>query len=324
MDLLSPQDVKESAQRLQGIANRTPVITSRTLSARAGCNVFLKCENFQRVGAFKFRGAYNAISQLSEEDRQAGIITHSSGNHAQGVALAARLLGVRAVVVMPQSAPQIKREATEGYGATIVPCLAEEREAVTQELIERHGYTLIHPYDNDHIIAGQGTAAWELFGEVGKLDLLFVPVGGGGLISGSALAAAGLSPHCKVIGVEPERAADAGRSWREDRVVTLETAPDTIAEGLRTRYVGRRNLRIMRRYVHDMLTVAEDEIVQTLRFAIQRLKIVIEPSAAVALAPLAMGRYAQAGLGDGERLRAGVILSGGNTEILHLRLTQNE
>lgn len=318
MTQLSPQEIADSARRLQGIVNRTPVMTSRTLDKVAGCNVFLKCENFQRVGAFKFRGAYNAISQLSPEARAAGVITHSSGNHAQGVALAAALLGVSAVVVMPHDAPAIKRQATEGYGATVVPCAAEEREAVTDDLIRREGYTLIHPYDNDHIIAGQGTAAWELFDEVGDLDLLFVPVGGGGLISGSALAAAGRAPGCRVIGVEPQRADDAGRSWRQNEIVTLPLAPDTIADGLRTRYIGQRNLRIMRRHVHDMITVSEQEIVDTLRFVIQRLKIVIEPSAAVALAPLFGGRFA------GHASRAGVILSGGNTEILHLRLAQND
>lgn len=316
MNQMTPQHVQESLQRLAGIVNRTPVITSRTLNRQSGCRVFLKCENFQRVGAFKFRGAYNAISQLDESRREEGVITHSSGNHAQGVALAARLLRARAVVVMPRDAPEIKRRATAGYGAEIVPCAAEEREEVTQELIARHGYTLIHPYDNEHIIAGQGTAAWELFEEVGPLHLLLVPVGGGGLISGSALAASALAPDCRVVGVEPQNADDARRSWREGRVFTWEQAPDTIADGLRTRYVGERNLRVMRRYVHDMITVTEDQIIDALRFALQRLKIVIEPSAAVALAPLLAGHY------RGENLRAGALLSGGNTDMLNLRLPQ--
>lgn len=318
MNEITPQHVQESLQRLAGIANRTPVMTSRTLNRQAGCHVFLKCENFQRVGAFKFRGAYNAISQLDASRREAGVITHSSGNHAQGVALAARLLGVRAVVVMPKDAPEIKRQATAGYGAEIVPCAAEDREEVTQELISRHGYTLIHPYDNDHIIAGQGTAALELFEEVGALDLLLVPVGGGGLISGSALAASALAPNCRVVGVEPQDADDALRSWRQGSVFTWEQAPDTIADGLRTRYVGERNLSVMWRYVHDMITVTEAQIIKALRFALQRLKIVIEPSAAVALAPLLAGHY------SGDNLRAGAILSGGNTDILNLRLPQIE
>ncbi len=309
---LTPGAVEDSIERLRGIANRTPVISSRTLDRLSGCGVFLKCENFQRVGAFKFRGAYNAISQLGPRERQAGVITHSSGNHAQGVALAAQLLNVRAVVVMPNNAPAIKREATAGYGAEIVTCAAEQREVVTAELIAQHGYHLIHPYDNDHIIAGQGTAAWELFEEVGPLDILLVPVGGGGLISGSALAAASCSPACRVVGVEPTRADDAGRSWRENRIITLERAPDTIADGLRTRYIGKRNLRVMRHHVHDMITVTESEISAAFRFAIQRLKLVVEPSAAVALAPLLLGRFA------GADRRVGVILSGGNVDMFTL------
>lgn len=314
-DELAPDVVAQAAEQLDGIANRTPVMTSRTLDANSGCQVFMKCENFQRVGAFKFRGAYNAISRLGPEQRAEGVITHSSGNHAQGVALASRICGVRAVVVMPENAPQIKRQATAGYGAEIVPCRAEDRESVTQELIETRGYYLIHPYDNDQIIAGQGTAAWELLEEVKLLHLLFVPVGGGGLISGSALAVAALSPHCRVIGVEPEIASDAGRSWRENRIITLDRAPNTIADGLRTRYIGRRNLHVMRRYVHDMITVSEQEIVDALRFVIQRMKLIIEPSAAVALAPLVSGRFTGAG-------RAGVIISGGNTDLVRLRTPQ--
>ncbi|MFW6042368.1 MAG: pyridoxal-phosphate dependent enzyme [Chloroflexota bacterium] len=309
-------DVRRAAQRLSGIANRTPVMTSRTLDRRAGRQLFLKCENFQRAGAFKFRGAYNAISQLSPSQRQRGVITHSSGNHAQGVALAAQLLETPAVVVMPRDAPAVKRDATAGYGARIVPCSAEEREEVTEALIAEHNYVLIHPYDNDQIIAGQGTAAWELFEEVGELDALFVPVGGGGLISGSALAAAALAPRCRVIGVEPEQAADANESWRVGSVVILEKAPSTIADGLRTRYVGERNLAIMRRFVADMTTVSEEEIVRTLKFVWQRLKIIVEPSAAVPLA--AAIRYDETLKGK----RIGVLLSGGNIDILNVQLPQ--
>ncbi|MDX1663581.1 MAG: pyridoxal-phosphate dependent enzyme [Candidatus Promineifilaceae bacterium] len=289
--------------------NITPVMTSRTLDARTGRKIYLKCENFQRVGAFKFRGAYYAISQLNEAQREAGVVTHSSGNHAQGVALAARLLGVPATIVMPEDAPTIKREATAGYGARIVSCKAVEREALSARLVVEEGLTLVHPYDNDHIIAGQGTAAWELLQEEGPLDLLFTPVGGGGLASGSALAAAALSPDCRVVGVEPELAADAGRSWRTGRVQTLETVPPTIADGLRTRFVGERNLAVMRRYVDDMITVSETEILETLEWVWQRLKIIVEPSSAVALAPLLCGRY------SGRGQRVGVILSGGNVDI---------
>lgn len=304
-----PTAVYQAMQRLQGVVHQTPVLTSRTLDARSGCQVFLKCENFQRVGAFKFRGAYNALSQLSAAQREAGVITHSSGNHAQGLALAAQLLGIRAVVVMPEDAPSNKRAATAGYGAEIVLCAALERDAVTADLIQQHAYTLIHPYDNPQIIAGQGTAAWELFTEVGELDYLFVPVGGGGLISGSALAAAAQSPNCKVVGVEPELAADAGRSWHDGRVFTLDQVPQTIADGLRTRYIGQHNLPIMQKYVADMTAVSEEAILETLEFVWARLKIVIEPSSAVALAPILTGSYPLAGQ------RVGVILSGGNVNV---------
>jgi threo-3-hydroxy-L-aspartate ammonia-lyase len=307
--MIEPTAVITAAQRLTGIVNRTPVLTSRTLDQITGNRIFLKCENFQRVGAFKFRGAYNAISQLSQAEKAAGVITHSSGNHAQGIALAAQLLGVKAVIVMPENAPAVKRAATLGYGAEVVDCAAIDREKVTAELIDRHGYTLIHSYDNPHIIAGQGTAALELFEEVGQLDALFLPVGGGGLISGSALAAALKSPHCRVIGVEPETAADANRSWREGQVHTLEQVPETIADGLRVRYIGRHNLAVMRRHVHNMTTVSEEDILQTLEFVWSRLKIVIEPSSAVALAPLFTSQYPLEGK------RVGVILSGGNVNV---------
>jgi threo-3-hydroxy-L-aspartate ammonia-lyase len=307
-------DIAAAALRLAGITNRTPVVTSRTLNQQIGGEIYFKCENFQRVGAFKFRGAYNAISQLDRQQKAAGVITHSSGNHAQGVALAAQMLNVPALIVMPENAPPVKREATAAYGARIVSCNALEREAVTESLVEQHGYTLVHPYDNDHIIAGQGTAAYELFEEIGALDLLFVPVGGGGLISGCALAAAALAPHCHVVGVEPELAADANRSWREGKIHRLREVPETIADGLRTRYIGERNLVIMRRYVHDMTVAGEEAILEAMRYIWQRLKIIVEPSAAVALAPLLSGAYPAAGK------RVGVILSGGNVDLDNLPL----
>ncbi len=306
MTILKPELISEVANRLQDVVNRTPVATSRILNKRVGGEVFLKCENFQRVGAFKFRGAYHAISRLNVEQKNAGVITHSSGNHAQGVALACKLLHVQAVIVMPEDAPSNKREATAGYGAKIIPCEAIDRENVTAQLITEHGYTLIHPYDNDDIILGQGSAAYELFDEVGQLDKLFVPVGGGGLISGSALASAASSPNCQVIGVEPQIADDANRSWREQEIVTLDLVPKTIADGLRTRSIGQRNLQVMSSYVHDMLTVSEEEIMEALQFIWNYLKIVVEPSAAVALAPLLSGQY------DSSKERVGVILSGGN------------
>lgn len=308
--MLSPHIIVEAAARLDGIATQTPVITSRTLDLRVGSHVFLKCENFQRVGAFKFRGAYNAISQLTEAERRQGVITHSSGNHAQGVALAAQLLGVPATIVMPADAPANKRAATEGYGATIVTCDALVREEVTQALIDEHHYTLVYPYDNDAIIAGQGTAALELFEEIGPLDALFVPVGGGGLISGSALAANLLSPGCRVIGVEPAAGPDAGISWRENAIYKLDAVPVTLADGLRTRAIGRRNLAIMHELVSDMLTVSEEAILETLEFIWSRLKIVVEPSSAVALAPLFTGTYTLP-----PDSRVGVLLSGGNVDV---------
>jgi threo-3-hydroxy-L-aspartate ammonia-lyase len=310
---LTPDLVAAAAARLHGVAHRTPVLTSRSLNGRLEGELFLKAENFQRVGAFKFRGAYNALSQLTPEQRAAGVITHSSGNHAQGLALAARLLGIPATIVMPTDAPAIKREATAAYGATIIPCEAIAREEVTEQLIHDRGYTLIHPYDNSQIIAGQGTAAWELFDEVGELDYLFVPVGGGGLISGSALAAARRSPACRVIGVEPELAADAGASWRSGRIARLDHVPETLADGLRTRAIGQRNLAVMGQFVHEMLTISEEAIVATMLFLWQRLKIVVEPSGAVALAPLFSGQFVLNGR------RAGVILSGGNVNLVDFR-----
>lgn len=312
MSSIQPTFVASAASNLKGIANRTPVMTSRTLNEKVGGQIFLKCENFQRVGAFKFRGAYHAISRLSDKERAAGVITHSSGNHAQGVALAAKLLGVRAIIVMPEDAPIIKREATRDYGAEIVPCAAIDREEVTERLIAEHHYTFIHPYDDDHVIAGQGTTAWELFDEVGDLDLLFVPVGGGGLISGCALATVTKSPNCQVIGVEPAVADDANRSWREGKVITLDSVPDTIADGLRPRHIGRRNIKIMRQYVDGMITVSEHTIVESLLYIWQRLKIVVEPSAAVALAPVLNGQF------EAKGRRVGIILSGGNVDLSEL------
>ncbi len=315
--MVTTDAVLAAAERLAGVAHRTPVLTSHTLDERlaggdppATTRVYFKCENFQRMGAFKFRGAYNAVSRLSAAEKAAGVITHSSGNHAQGLALAARLLGVRAVVVMPADAPPNKRAATEGYGAEVIPCDALYREEVTAALIAEHGYTLVHPFDNDDIIAGQGTAALELFDEVGPLDYLFVPVGGGGLISGSALAAHLRSPGCRVVGVEPALGADANDSWRKGEVQKLAAVPATIADGLRTRAIGQRNLAVMRQYVADMTTADETEILDALEFIWSRLKIVVEPSSAVALAPLLSGRYP---VPPGARV--GVLLSGGNVNV---------
>jgi threonine dehydratase len=312
MSDLKPIDVGPVAHRLSGIVNHTPTLTSRTLDRQTGNTVFLKCENFQRAGAFKFRGAFNAISQLSQQEKEAGVITHSSGNHAQGVALAASILGVKATIVMPVDAPLIKRKATEGYGAEIVPCQAVQRAEIADELIEKHGYTLIHPYDNDDIILGQGTAAWELFEDTGPLDYLFVPVGGGGLISGTALASAAQAPGCQVIGVEPRLADDARRSWESGQIVELAQVPDTIADGLRPRHIGQRNLRIMRKHVSDMISVEEEAIVSALIFIWERMKIIIEPSAAVAVAPILAKKSGIRGK------RVGILISGGNIDLLNM------
>lgn len=308
--MILPEAVLEAANQIAGHVHRTPILSSKSADERTHCNLFFKCENFQRVGAFKIRGAYNAISRLSQSERSAGVITHSSGNHAQGVALAAKLLGVQAIVVMPADAPPNKRAATEAYGAQIVPCEALYREEITAKLIAERGYTLIHPFDNDHIIAGQGTAALELFDDAGPIDYLFVPVGGGGLISGSALAAQLRHPACRVIGVEPEAGGDAVQSWREDRIIKLQAVPETIADGLRTRAIGDRNLEIMRRYVSDMILTSETDILSALEFIWARLKIIVEPSSAVALAPLLAGKYH---LPEGARV--GILLSGGNVNV---------
>lgn len=306
---LKPANVALAMERLTGIVNKTPVMSSTTLNELVGGSVFFKCENFQKIGAFKFRGAYHALSRLDKEVAAKGVIAHSSGNHAQGVALAAKMLDIKATIVMPEDSTPVKMEATAGYGATVVTCAAKNREAVSEELAEKHGYTLIHPYDNSDIILGQGTAAWELFDEVGELDYLFAPVGGGGLMAGSALAAAERSPSCRVIGLEPESGDDAGRSWRSGKVVTLADAPDTIADGVRTRFIGERNLDVMRGHVHDFQTATESQIFEALQFIWSRMKIIVEPSSALALVPVLSGSV------DVKGSRVGIIISGGNVNI---------
>ena len=303
-------DVRAAAERLRGVANRTPVHTSRTLDAMTGARVFLKCENFQRAGAFKFRGAYNAVSLLSAEERARGVLTFSSGNHAQAVALAGRLLGIRVVVVMPDDAPAAKIAGTRGYGAEVVlydPCV-RDRQEVAAELQREREMSLIPPYDHPDVIAGQGTAALELMEEVGPLDALFVPCGGGGLLSGSSLAARSFAPECLVVGVEPELADDATRSFRTGELVTIRNPP-TVADGLRTPSLGRLTFPLVRANVSEMRTVPEEAIVAAMRFLWTRAKLVVEPSGAVPLAAL---------LAAGDELhgrRVGVILSGGNVDL---------
>jgi threonine dehydratase len=285
------------------------VMSSRALDERCGGSVVIKCENFQRVGAFKFRGAMNALLQLDEAGRSAGVVTHSSGNHAQALALAGQLLGVPVCVVMPNNAPSIKRAATEGYGAKIVPCepTLAAREATVATLIDQHGYTLIHPFDNWHVIAGQGTAAWELLDQAGPFDVVVCPVGGGGMLSGTALAVKGRAPGTRVVGAEPAMADDARRSL-EAGSIQPSNDPKTVADGLRTS-LGPRPFSVIRRHVDAIVTATEAEILDAMRFVWERLKIIIEPSGAVPVATLLNGRLRVRGL------RVGVIVSGGNVDL---------
>ena len=297
-----------AAERLRGHAHRTPIHRSRTLDALAGAEVLLKCENFQRGGAFKFRGAFNAIRLLSDEQRARGVITYSSGNHAQAIALAGRLLGVETTVVMPDNAPAIKRAATEGYGARVVPYdpATGDRKQIAEDLAAEHGYTIIPPYDDANIIAGQGTAALELIQDAGALDWLLVPCGGGGVLSGSAIAAKGLAPECRVVGIEPEVADDATRSFHTRTLHTIHNPP-TIADGTRTPSLGTVTFPLVLEYVDDMRTVSEDAIIEAVRFLFYRTKLVVEPSGALGVAALLSGAVQASG-------RVGVILSGGNVD----------
>lgn len=300
--------IKEANNRLKGIAHHTPVFTSDTLNKLVGANVFLKCENFQRAGAFKFRGAYNAISKLSDNEKQKGVITYSSGNHAQAVALVGKLLDVKTIVVMPQNSPIIKRGAAKDYGAEIILYDPETsvREEVARELIQKHGYTLIPPFDHYDIIAGQGTAALELFEEIGKLDYVFAPCGGGGLLSGTAIASKGMNPACQVIGVEPELADDATRSFYTKTLQSVKNPP-TIADGTRTASLGKITFPLVLKYVDEMKTVSEEEIIDAVKFLFFRLKIVVEPSGALGIAALLSSKVTVTG-------SVGVIISGGNID----------
>ncbi len=307
-------DVEAAARRLDGVANRTCVMTSRTADARAGARAFFKCENFQRTGAFKFRGAYNALSQLPEEQKAKGVLTYSSGNHAQAVALAGRLLDVPAAIIMPEDAPAVKREATRGYGAEIIPYdrTATTREALAQELSAERGLPVIPPYDHPHVVAGQGTAAKELFDEVGALDVLLVCCGGGGLLSGSALAAKALAPACGAVGVEPEKADDATRSFRTGTLHTVRN-PDTIADGARTPSLGTVTFPLVLEHVDAMATVSEAAIRRAMRFLWERMKLVVEPTGALAAAALLEGIEVEGAPVEGRRV--GVLLSGGNVDL---------
>ncbi|MFF4052342.1 threo-3-hydroxy-L-aspartate ammonia-lyase [Streptomyces chartreusis] len=302
-------DVRDAAARLKGVAHRTPVLRSRTLDELVGAEVFLKCENFQRVGAFKFRGAYNAASRLTPEQLGRGIAAYSSGNHAQAVALAARELGTTAVIVMPEDAPPSKRAATEGYGAEIVTYdrYTGDRVAIAEALAAERGLALIPPYEHPHVMAGQGTAALELLEEVGELGALLTPVGGGGLMAGSATVAKGLHPAIRMIGVEPEAGDDTKRSLEAGRRVSIPV-PHTIADGQALHIPGELTFSVNRRLVDEIALVADDEIRDAMRFAFERLKIVVEPSGATPLAALLMGRV------EALPRRVGVIVSGGNVD----------
>ena len=303
-------DVRAAAQRLQGHAHRTPVLRSATLEQRLGAQLFFKCENFQRMGAFKFRGAFNALSRLSPEQRRAGVVAYSSGNHAQAVALSAQILGLSATIVMPHDASPAKLAATKGYGATVVGYdrYNEDAMAIARELAAREGRTFIPPFDHADVLCGQGTAAMELFEDVGELDVLLVCLGGGGLLSGSALSARALSPRCQVYGVEPEAGNDVQQSIRRGERVRIPT-PRTIADGAQSPMVGELPFEIIRRHVDDILTVTDDQLVEAMRFYAERMKMVVEPTGCLTLAAAC-----HAGL-DLQGRRVGIIISGGNVDL---------
>ncbi|AZG16660.1 threo-3-hydroxy-L-aspartate ammonia-lyase [Cupriavidus pauculus] len=303
-------DVEAAAERIAGYANRTPVHTSRTLNDRLGAEVFFKCENFQRMGAFKFRGAFNALSKFTPAQRQGGVVAFSSGNHAQGIALSARLLGMPATIVMPADAPALKIAATKGYGANVViyDRYTEDREAIGRDLAEKHGMTLIPPYDHPDVMAGQGTTARELFEEVGTLDALFAPLGGGGLLSGTALATRALAPQCELYGVEPEAGNDGQQSFRSGSIVHIDT-PKTIADGAQTQHLGQHTFPIIQRDVTDILTATDAQLVDAMRFFAERMKMIVEPTGALGLA----AALQQADALKGKRV--GIVISGGNVDI---------
>jgi threo-3-hydroxy-L-aspartate ammonia-lyase len=303
-------DVAAAAGRIAGHAHHTPVLTSRTINEEFGAQVFFKCENLQRMGAFKFRGAYNALAQFSPAQRKAGVVAFSSGNHAQGIALAARELGIPATILMPQDAPAAKVAATQGYGAQVVffDRYTQDREQLTRDLAEIHGLTLIPPYDHADVLAGQGTAAKELLEEVGPLDAFFVCLGGGGLLSGSALATRALSPHTKLYGVEPAAGNDGQQSFRSGAIVHIDT-PTTIADGAQTQHLGNITFPIIRRDVDDILTVTDEQLVDGMRFFAERMKLIVEPTGCLGFAAARAMRDQLKGQ------RVGVLISGGNVDL---------
>ncbi|MFX1418940.1 MAG: pyridoxal-phosphate dependent enzyme [Promethearchaeota archaeon] len=306
---MSFKGIQNAYKRIESYANKTPVMTSRTLNHMTNAKIYFKCENFQKAGAFKFRGAFNTINMLSNEQKKCGVITHSSGNHAQAVALAALILGIETSIVIPKGAPKNKINATKGYHAEIEFCenTLEARIQKTEEIIKHKKRILIHPYDNDNIINGQGTVAYELIKEVGNLDIIIAPLGGGGLLSGTAIATKALCPYAQVVGVEPSLADDALRSLNAGYIIP-STYPDTIADGLRTS-LCQRTFKIIQKYVDHVLTVTEMEIIEAMRFLWERMKIVVEPSGAVPLAAILSKKI------DVENKRVGIILSGGNIDL---------
>jgi threonine dehydratase len=303
-------DVEAAASRIVGVAHRTPVQTSRTLNEMIGAEVFLKCENFQRMGAFKFRGAFNALSKFSPEQRKAGVVAFSSGNHAQGIALSAKILNIPATIVMPHDAPAAKVAATKGYGANVVVYdrYTEDREEIGRRLAEEYGLTLIPPYDHPDILSGQGTAAKELFEDVSALDYLFVPLGGGGLLSGSALSTRALAPQCILYGVEPEAGNDGQQSFRSGEIVHIET-PKTIADGAQTQHLGNYTFGIIKRDVKDILTASDADLVSAMKFFAARMKMVVEPTGCLGLAAALNVKDSLQGK------RVGVLISGGNIDL---------
>jgi len=303
-------DVRAAAQRLRGIVHRTPVLTSRTLDEITGARVFLKCENFQRMGAFKFRGAYNRIVQMTTQERRGGVVAFSSGNHAQGVALACNLLGVPAAIVMPSDAPKSKVAATQAYGAEVIfyDRHRSHRAEIAEQLRAERGATLVPPFDDPHIVAGQGTAALELLEDVPDIDTIVTPVGGGGLTSGTAAAAHGINPSISLFGVEPQAGNDVQQSLRKGEIVHIDV-PRTIADGLQTQAPGDLTFPMMREHVKDVVTVTDDQLREAMRFAFERMKIVIEPSGAAPLAAIMSGAI------DPHGKTIGIIISGGNVDL---------
>ncbi len=304
------QQIIAANGRLNGHTNKTPVLSSTTLNNQLGAEVYFKCENFQKIGAFKFRGAFNCISQLTQQEKQRGIIAFSSGNHAQAVALVGKMLGIKTTIVMPNNAPKIKLAATKGYGAEVViyDVKTEIREEVTGKIQEKYGYSLIAPFDNYHVIAGQGTAAYELHQKVSGLTKLLAPCGGGGLLSGSAIATKGLNPGCEVIGIEPANADDATQSFNTGKLVSIPN-PNTIADGTRTTSLGKLTFPLIQEHVDAMKTVSEKAIIQAVQFHLLRMKIVVEPSGALGLAAL-LSKAVEVNPNE----KIGVIISGGNID----------